>query len=153
MAGVTGQRSEASSFRFSNPNPSTSNSEKQNASVKYRMMDSWSLHHPVHKQRDTQLQMQNFTMSLRILSFSILSFSFFCSRSVLAWYVATAFVSFWILPVTDRWYSLKSLACWRMLLRYSYKNTQVKTDYCNTPCNKTLKAACLKPRGHNQTIL
>lgn len=40
-------------------------------------------------------------MSLRILSFSILSFSFFCSRSVLAWYVATAFVSFWILPVTD----------------------------------------------------
>lgn len=45
--------------------------------------------------------MANCTMSLRILSFSILSFSFFCSRSVLAWYVATAFVSFWILPVTD----------------------------------------------------
>lgn len=40
-------------------------------------------------------------MSLRILSFSIRSFSFFCSRSVLAWYVATALVSFWILPVTD----------------------------------------------------
>lgn len=29
-------------------------------------------------------------------------------------------VSFWILPVTERWYSLKSLACCRMLLRYSW---------------------------------
>lgn len=59
------------------------------------------------------------TISLLILSFSMRSFSFFCSRSVLAWYVATALVSFWILPVMERWYSLKSLACCRMLLRYS----------------------------------
>lgn len=34
--------------------------------------------------------------------------------------MATALVSFWILPVTERWYSLKSLACCRMLLRYSW---------------------------------
>lgn len=75
-------------------------------------------------------------MSLRILSFSILSFSFFCSRSVLAWYVATAFVSFWILPVTDLWYSLKSLACWRMLLRYScsdkHKTRLLDRSHCHT---------------------
>lgn len=60
------------------------------------------------------------TISLRILSFSMRSFSFFCSRSVLAWYVATALVAFWIFAVMERWYSLKSLACCRMLLRYSY---------------------------------
>ena len=54
-----------------------------------------------HPREGTRVMMANCTMSLRILSFSILSFSFFCSRSVLAWYVATAFVSFWILPVTD----------------------------------------------------
>lgn len=61
------------------------------------------------------------TISLLILSFSIRSFSFFCSLSVLAWYVATALVTFCIFAVMERWYSLKSLACCRMLLRYSYK--------------------------------
>ncbi|TNN39906.1 hypothetical protein EYF80_049921 [Liparis tanakae] len=54
-------------------------------------------------------------MSLSILSFSIFSVSFFCSRSVLVCQVTTALVSFCILPVMERWYSLKSLACCRML--------------------------------------
>lgn len=55
------------------------------------------------------------------------SFSFFCSRSVLAWYVATALVAFWIFAVMERWYSLKSLACCKMLLRYScQQNTQTR---------------------------
>lgn len=66
---------------------------------------------------------QVLTISLLILSFSILSVSFFCSRSVLVCQVATALVSFWILPDTERWYSLKSLACWRILLRYSWKTS------------------------------
>lgn len=61
------------------------------------------------------------TISLRILSFSIRSVSFFCSLSVLACQVATALDNFWILPATDRWYSLKSLACCKMLFRYSYR--------------------------------
>jgi len=60
------------------------------------------------------------TKSLSILSFSIFSVSFFCSRSVLVCQVTTALVSFCILPVMERWYSLKSLACCRMLFRYSW---------------------------------
>ncbi len=60
------------------------------------------------------------TISLLILSFSILSVSFFCSLSVLACHVAMALDSFWTFPEMDLWYSLKSLACCRMLLRYSY---------------------------------
>lgn len=60
------------------------------------------------------------TISLLILSFSILSVSFFCSLSVLACHVAMALESFWIFPEMDLWYSLKSFACCRMLLRYSY---------------------------------
>ena len=63
------------------------------------------------------------TISLLILSFSMRSFSFFCSRSVLAWYVATALVAFWILAVIERWYSLKSLAWARIMLRYSWRQT------------------------------
>lgn len=59
------------------------------------------------------------TISLRILSFSIRSVSFFCSLSVLACQVATALDSFWIFPATDRWYSLKSFACCKILFRYS----------------------------------
>lgn len=66
---------------------------------------------------------QVLTISLLILSFSILSVSFFCSRSVLVCQLATALVSFWVLPDTERWYSLKSLACWRILLRYSWKKS------------------------------
>lgn len=61
------------------------------------------------------------TISLRILSFSIRSVSFFCSLSVLACQVATVLDSFWIFPATDRWYSLKSFACCKMLFRYSYR--------------------------------
>lgn len=61
------------------------------------------------------------TISLRILSFSIRSVSFFCSLSVLACQVATALESFWIFPATDRWYSLKSFACCKILFRYSYR--------------------------------
>lgn len=64
------------------------------------------------------------------------SFSFFCSRSVLAWYVATALVSFWILPVMDRWYSLKSLACCRMLLRYSWEHVVSKSLEETRPSTK-----------------
>lgn len=72
-------------------------------------------------------QSKSLTMSLRILSFSMRSFSFFCSRSVLAWYVATALVAFWIFAVMERWYSLKSLACCRMLLRYScWQSTETR---------------------------
>lgn len=59
------------------------------------------------------------TINLRILSFSIRSVSFFCSLSVLACQVATALESFWIFPATERWYSLKSFACCKMLFRYS----------------------------------
>ena len=62
------------------------------------------------------------TMSLLILSFSIRSFSLFCSRSVFVCQVAMAFVSFRTLPETERWYSLKSLACCRMLFKYSWRD-------------------------------
>ena len=62
------------------------------------------------------------TMSLLILSFSILSVSFFCSRSVLVCQLTTALVTFRTLADIERWYSLKSLACWRILLRYSWED-------------------------------
>ena len=62
------------------------------------------------------------TMSLLILSFSIRSFSLFCSRSVFVCQVAMALVSFRTLPETERWNSLKSLACCRMLFKYSWRD-------------------------------
>lgn len=85
---VARQRAGARSFRLPNPFPlcAASNTEQ--------------LPTPAPPGRDRAATADG-TMSLRILSFSIRSFSFFCSRSVLAWYVATALVSFWILPVTD----------------------------------------------------
>ena len=85
---VTRQRAGARPFGLPNPSPlcAASNTER--------------LPTPAPPGRD-QAATADGTMSLRILSFSIRSFSFFCSRSVLAWYVATALVSFWILPVTD----------------------------------------------------
>lgn len=74
-----------------------------------------------HKQRTFPFSQGALTISLRILSFSIRSVSFFCSLSVLACQVATALDSFWIFPATDRWYSLKSFACCKILFRYSYR--------------------------------
>ena len=71
---------------------------------------------------------KSLTMSALIRSFSIRSASFFCSLSVLVCQVAMALDNFWIFPAMDLWNSLKSLACWRMLFRYSY--IKKKTDVC-----------------------
>lgn len=73
------------------------------------------------QQRPFPVSQGALTISLRIRSFSIRSVSFFCSLSVLACQVATALDSFWIFPATDRWYSLKSFACCKILFRYSYR--------------------------------
>lgn len=89
------------------------------------------------------------TISLRILSFSIRSVSFFCSLSVLACQVATALDSFWIFPATDRWYSLKSFACCRMLLRYSYRTQMEEGKRSLKPTSQCHRRFPWNPRKHS----
>lgn len=62
---------------------------------------------------------RSLTMRRRIRSFSILSLSFFCSRSVLAWYIMTALLHLEILDCMPRWNSRNSLACAITQLKYS----------------------------------
>ena len=59
------------------------------------------------------------TINLLSLSFSILSCSFFCSLSTIAWWLITALLSLLIRPMLLRWNSLKSRACCSTELRYS----------------------------------
>lgn len=53
------------------------------------------------------------TLTIKRLSrsFSILSLSFFSSRSAFSWYIRTALASFRVLCWVCRWWSRKSLAC------------------------------------------
>lgn len=96
----------------------------------------WQLLYNISRQEKCSLNsilifLNKHTMSLLIRSFSILSVSFFCSLSVFVCQVATALDNFWIFPEMDLWYSLKSLACCRMLLRYSW-GKKINTSYLKT---------------------
>ena len=69
------------------------------------------------------------TMSLRKRSFSSLSCSFFCSRSVFMWCINTALLILLIFDVMFRWNSLNSFACWRTAFRYSWNISYQKKTY------------------------
>lgn len=75
-----------------------------------------------------------------ILSFSILSCSFFCSRSALAWWFNTARFSLKILAMLFLWYSFRSFPCCRTAFKYSWQQ-QIKHYINNNPFTFNIKQA------------